>query len=48
MKLRLDSVPGIRHVVLPGGHHLHLDDPAPTAHALVTFLREVGLVQHAS
>lgn len=48
MKQRLECVQGIRHVALPGGHHLHLDDPGPTAQALRAFLHEVGIVASAS
>ena len=48
MKLRMECVQGIRHVVLPGGHHLHLDDPEPTASAIGAFLFEAGILPSAS
>lgn len=38
MAARLDIVPGMRVVRLPGHHHLHMEDPEPVAHAIRTFL----------
>lgn len=35
---RLAAVRGIRRVELPGGHHLHLDDPDPVASAIQDFI----------
>lgn len=37
---RMDAVAELRHVALPGRHHLHLDDPDPVAAAIVEFLRD--------
>jgi pimeloyl-ACP methyl ester carboxylesterase len=34
---RCAAVPRIEHVVLPGSHHLHLEDPAPVAAAIAAF-----------
>ena len=34
---RRAAVPRIEHVVLPGSHHLHLEDPAPVAAAIAAF-----------
>lgn len=35
---RIDCVTGIRAVTLPGGHHLHLEDPQPVAATVRGFL----------
>lgn len=35
---RIVSVPGISVVELPGGHHLHLENPRPVAEAILKFL----------
>jgi len=32
---RIDRVPGIEVVRMPGHHHLHLEDPAPVAAAIL-------------
>lgn len=34
---RTAAVASIEHVVLPGSHHLHLEDPAPVAAAIAAF-----------
>ena len=34
---RRAAVPRIEHVVLPGSHHLHLEDPMPVAAAIAAF-----------
>jgi pimeloyl-ACP methyl ester carboxylesterase len=34
---RTAAVPTLEHVVLPGSHHLHLEDPAPVAAAIAAF-----------
>ncbi len=35
---RCARVKNIKHVVLPGGHHLHLDDPKPVAEIIRPFI----------
>ena len=35
---RLDAIPDVRRVVLPGAHHVHVDSPAPVADAIRDFL----------
>jgi pimeloyl-ACP methyl ester carboxylesterase len=35
---RAACVPHLRSVVLPGNHHLHLEDPAPVAREIRAFL----------
>ena len=37
---RLDAIPDVRRVVLPGAHHLHMDAPGPVADAIRAFLDE--------
>ncbi len=37
-RARLEAMPDVRTVRLPGGHHLHMDDPAPTAEAIRRFV----------
>ncbi len=37
---RITSVPNISVVELPGGHHLHLEDPLPVAGAILKFLAD--------
>lgn len=37
---RLEAVPGLRVVDLPGGHHLHLETPEPVAEAVRPFLAD--------
>jgi pimeloyl-ACP methyl ester carboxylesterase len=39
MKTRIAYVKNIRQQVLPGGHHLHLDDPEPVAKLVAAHLR---------
>jgi pimeloyl-ACP methyl ester carboxylesterase len=36
---RLDTIKQLKHVRLPGGHHLHLDDPGPVGSELRTFFQ---------
>lgn len=35
---RIDSVPKLRQLTLPGGHHLHMENPEPVAEATRAFL----------
>lgn len=37
MEARCAAVPRIERIVLPGSHHLHLEDPAPVAAAIAAF-----------
>jgi pimeloyl-ACP methyl ester carboxylesterase len=37
MAARIAAVKGLEHVVLPGTHHLHLEDPQPAANAIAAF-----------
>lgn len=37
MARRMAQVRGLEQVVLPGSHHLHLEDPQPVADAIATF-----------
>ena len=39
MRERCEYVSDLQNVLLPGGHHLHLDDPEPVAGAIRAFLR---------
>jgi pimeloyl-ACP methyl ester carboxylesterase len=39
MAKRFRQVPQLQIKVLPGGHHLHLEEPAPVANALAGFFR---------
>ena len=36
---RSKLVPQVTHTVVPGQHHLHLDDPEPTAAVIAEFLQ---------
>ena len=40
---RIVSVPKISVVELPGGHHLHLENPLPVAEAILQFLSNDAL-----
>ena len=39
MRARCEYVPDLQDVLLPGGHHLHLDNPKPVAQAIRFFLK---------
>lgn len=39
IRQRMASVAQLRHVALPGHHHVHLDDPEPVAAAIVEFFQ---------
>ena len=39
LRSRLPEVRTLKHLVLPGGHHLHLDDPLPVAEAIRDFVQ---------
>ncbi len=38
---RLAKIPRLVQVTVPGNHHMHMDDPLPTANALCDFLTQV-------
>lgn len=40
MKIRMNYAPQWRYARVPGGHHCHLDDPAPSAEHIAAFLDE--------
>lgn len=42
MAARCAAVPGLSSVVLPGTHHLHLEDPQPVAAAIAAFRSATG------
>ncbi|GAB3585987.1 alpha/beta hydrolase [Amycolatopsis endophytica] len=35
---RIDSVPDLRTVTVPGGHHVHMENPVPVTNAVLEFL----------
>ena len=39
MRARCEYVPDLQDALLPGGHHLHLDNPKPVAQAIRCFLK---------
>jgi pimeloyl-ACP methyl ester carboxylesterase len=40
LRSRLEYVKNLDHQILPGGHHLHLDEPETVAEAIKTFLEK--------
>jgi pimeloyl-ACP methyl ester carboxylesterase len=44
MRARCEYVPDLQDVLLPGGHHLHLDNTKPVAQAIRFFPQEQNLI----
>ena len=40
LQKRLPYVNNLQHQIVPGGHHLHLDNPEPVAKAIHEFLNK--------
>lgn len=42
---RIATVPSLRQIVLPGGHHLHMENPEPVAAEIRAFLGELAVAR---
>ena len=42
LQKRMPYVKNLQHQIVPGGHHLHLDNPEPIAMAIREFLNKIS------
>ena len=42
LQKRMPYVNNLQHQIIPGGHHLHLDNPEPVAKAIREFLKKIS------